>query len=227
MTDPLVPFAGGVWTASAPHSFLGVRLGARMTLVRLPDGGLLVHSPIALTAALRAAIERLGVVRHIVAPNLYHHVYAAEHQAAWPDAMLHAPAGLARKRPDLRIDATLGPRAHADWEGALEPLAIEGSMLDETVLVHRPSRTLVSCDLVEQFSSTDHLPSRMYFQAMGIWKKPGLARALRVVYRDRRAARRSFDALLEHDFERIVLSHGELIEANGREILRDVYAWLR
>jgi hypothetical protein len=186
-----------------------------------------VHSPIALTGDLRAEIERLGTVRHIVAPNLYHHVYAGEAQKAWPDAMLHAPAALARKRPDLRIDATLGPRAHREWEGTLEPLVMEGSALDETVLLHPKTRTLVSCDLVEQFSSTDHLPSRIYFQSMGIWKQPGLARVLRLIYRDRRAARRSFDALLERSFDRIVLSHGDLIEANGREILRDVYSWLR
>ncbi|UJR82131.1 DUF4336 domain-containing protein [Sandaracinus amylolyticus] len=226
-TSPLlVPFAEGIWTARTPHPFLGLQLGTRMTVVRLRDGGLLVHSPIALSPALRAEIEQLGSVEHIVAPNLYHHVFAGELQKAWPDAILHAPARLASKRPDLRIDAPLGSAPHADWAGTLEPLVMRGSMLQETVFVHPSTRTLVSCDLVEQFSSTEHLPSRIYFQTMGIWKKPGLAYVLRLVYRDRRAARHSFDELLERDFDRIVLSHGDLIEANGREILRDAYRWL-
>lgn len=223
----LVPFADGLWVARVPHAFLGIHLGARMTVVRLRDGGLLIHSPIALTPALRAEIERLGAVRHVVAPNLYHHVYAGEHQAAWPDALVHAPARLRAKRKDLRIDAELGARAHADWEGTLDPLPIEGSELAETVLVHAPSRTLVSCDLVERFEQTEHLPSKLYFKAMGIWQKPGLPPILRAVYRDRRAARRSFDALLERDFDRVVISHGEPIESGGREIIRDVYRWLR
>ncbi|AKF05243.1 DUF4336 domain-containing protein [Sandaracinus amylolyticus] len=227
MTTHLVPFADGIWTVSSPLTFLGLHLGTRMTVVRLRSGGLLVHSPIALSPALRAEIDRLGRVEHIVAPNLYHHLYAAEHQKAWPEAILHAPARLASKRSDLRIDAPLGSAPHADWEGTLEPVVMKGSMLEETVLVHPSTGTLVSCDLVEQFSKADHLPSRIYFQTMGIWKKPGLAYALRLLYRDRRAARRSFDELLERDFDRIVLSHGDLIEASGREILRDAYRWLK
>lgn len=224
----LEPIAEGLWAARAPaHTFMGLRIGARMTVVRLGGGALLVHSPIALTPALRRAIEALGAVRHVFAPNLYHHVYAGEHQRAWPDAKLHAPRGLERKRKDLRIDAVHGEGAPpADWEGVLEPIAIEGSELRETVLVHAPTRTLVSCDLIEQFSSMDHAPTRLYLKAMGIWQKPGLPPILRAVYRDRRAARRSIDALLERDFERVVLAHGDLVDAGGRDVIRRVYAWL-
>jgi len=44
--------------------------------------------------------------------------------------------------------------------------------------------------------------------------------------RDRAAARRQVDRMLAWDIERIVLAHGDLVERNGREVLREAYAWL-
>src|SRR4029434_6688512 len=100
----LTPFAEGVWVDSAPVRILGMPLTATMTVLRLSDGSLLVHSPVALTPERRAAIEALGPVAHLYAPNLYHHLEIGAWASAFPTARLHAPAGLRRKRPDLRID---------------------------------------------------------------------------------------------------------------------------
>jgi hypothetical protein len=45
-------------------------------------------------------------------------------------------------------------------EGHRRRLPIAGSMLGETVLLHRPTGTLVSADLVENFSSMEHAITR-------------------------------------------------------------------
>jgi hypothetical protein len=42
---PLIPFAEGVWVDTAPVRFLGMRLTATMTVLRLSDGTLLLYSP--------------------------------------------------------------------------------------------------------------------------------------------------------------------------------------
>lgn len=42
----------GLWTFHQPLSVLGAEIGTRMTVIRLENGGLLVHSPIRLTADL-------------------------------------------------------------------------------------------------------------------------------------------------------------------------------
>jgi hypothetical protein len=223
----LTPYGEGLWIARQPHRFLGLELGARMTVVQLRGGALLVHSPIALGPALRSAIEALGTVQHVVAPNLYHHVYAGEHQKAWPDAMLHAPEGLAKKRPDLRIDRTLGAPAHEDWRGILEPLPVEGSELRETVFHHAPARAIVSCDLTERFLENDSLPTRLYLKSMGVWQKPGIPAILRVIIRDKKAMRRSIDAILERDFDRVIFSHGEPFETGAKDVVRSSYDFLR
>lgn len=104
-------------------------------MLRLPDGTLLIHSPVAMTGALRDAVDALGAVAHFVSPNLYHHVYAGAWKAAYPHAKLHGPARLARKRRDLRFDAELSARADPAWGGALVPVPIDGCALHETVFV--------------------------------------------------------------------------------------------
>lgn len=218
----------GLWSLATPHTFLGLRIGTRMTVVRLRDGSLLLHSPVKGDPETQAAVDALGRVSHIVAPNLYHHVYAGDWASAHPKATLHAPAGLREKRPDLRVDATLdASRPHADWEGALVPHAIDGTILRETVFVHPATRTVVSADLTENFDTSDHWLTRQYLKATGIHGKVGLASQLHLLFRDKKAARRSIDGLLEHDFDRVIVSHGRVVARDGREAVRRTYeGWL-
>ncbi|HEY8376908.1 MAG TPA: DUF4336 domain-containing protein, partial [Nannocystis sp.] len=63
-----------LWTAARPFSLMGLRLGNRTTVVRLRSGGLLVHAPVAPTPELRAALDALGPVEFVVAPNAMHHL---------------------------------------------------------------------------------------------------------------------------------------------------------
>ncbi|AXQ29546.1 DUF4336 domain-containing protein [Solimonas sp. K1W22B-7] len=222
----LTPVAEGIWCRSAPQNFFGFHVGTRMTVVRLTSGGLLLHSPVSITPELRAAIDELGPVRHIVCPNLFHHLYAGEALAAWPQAVLHGPEKLQRKRGDLKFGATLTERPHPDWGGDFELVTIEGCLLGETAFYHRPTRSLIACDLVENFAHSDHLPTRWYLRLGGILGEVGWHRMLRLVYVNRRKARASFDRILQWPFERLVLAHGDVLEDDAREKLRKAMNWL-
>jgi hypothetical protein len=215
-----------LWVAAAPLSFLGLHLGTRMTVVRLAGGELWVHSPIATTPEMRAAVDALGPVRHIVAPSLFHHLYAGQWQTAYPDAALYGPAALARKRKDLKLTSPLEEAARAPWAGELVPLHIDGCQLDETVFVHHATRTLIASDITENFTTSPHWPTRLYLKMSGVHGKVGWSRLLRFVYRDRAAARRSVDALIEHDFDRVVIAHGDVIPAGGKDALRTTFEFL-
>ena len=47
-----------------------------MAVIRLADGGLLIHSPARLSSELRAALDRLGEVRFVVPTSELHgHLY--------------------------------------------------------------------------------------------------------------------------------------------------------
>ena len=96
----LEEFAADVFVAAAPVRFAGIEMGTRMAVLRT-GAGLLVHSPIAPGGGLAEAVAALGPVRWIVAPNRFHHLWAGEFAAAFPEAELFLAPGLAAKRPDL------------------------------------------------------------------------------------------------------------------------------
>jgi hypothetical protein len=216
----------GLWVAGAPLVYMGMHMGTRMTVVRLDGGDLWVHSPLEPTPELRDAVDALGPVRHIVAPSCYHHLYAGDWTARYPDASLWGPAALAKKRKDLTLGSTLEQAASAPWAQELSPVHIDGCMLDETVFVHRATRTVVSSDLTENFATSPHWLTRMYLKASGIHGKIGWGRFLRVVYRDRAAARRSVDSLLAMEFDRVVIAHGDIIPTGGKDAVRSTFEFL-
>ena len=218
--------ADGVWVAWAPQSFYGLKFGARMTVVRLGDGSLFLHSPIAIDDALKSEIDALGNVGHIVAPNLFHHVHAGSAVERYPGAKLHIAPGLAKKRPDLAGGTVLSATQDPSWRGEIEAMPIEGTVLHETAFVHHPTGTLICSDLIENFNTSDDWLTRTYLKLSGIYGKPGLSRALRIAFRDKKAARRSIDAILERAFDRISLAHGETITHGGKEAVRGSYTWL-
>ena len=222
----LIAVADGLWTCAAPHTLYGMRLGTRMTVVRLPAGNLLVHSPIAMTPQIEAAIRSIGPVGHIVCPNLWHHMFAAQAAEMFPQARIHAPAALRKKRPDLKIDADLGPVADPAWGDCLAPFPIRGTRLMETVLFHEASATLIAADLVENFVACEHLPTNLYLRIGGLLGRPGWHRLLRFFYFDHRLARADLNRILALPFERLIIAHGEVIEHGAREAVRAGLAWV-
>jgi hypothetical protein len=223
----MTPFVEGVWVDTAPVSILGMRLSSTMAVLRLADSTLLVYSPVALTPERRAAVEALGSVAHLYAPNTFHHLWLADWAAAFPSARVHAPAGLGRKRPDLRIDRIHASVPEPTFEGVIDEIRIEGFRLEECVLVHRPARTAVLADLVHNIGRPDGAWTKFYTRAMGFHDRVALSRMIRWTgFSDRAAARRSLDELLSRPFDRVVVGHGTPIEHGGKEAIASAFSWL-
>lgn len=110
-----------LWIVDHPQRMPGGwRMDTRMSVLRLPDGALWLHSVVPIDDALAAQLDALGPVRHLVAPNLLHHLYLGPAQQRWPEAHTWAPPGLSDKRPELRIDHQLAGRAPPSWGGVIE-----------------------------------------------------------------------------------------------------------
>ena len=98
MVTRLQPLGEDIWIVTAQGSMPGgVRLPLRMTVVRLPDGDLWLHSAVPIDDALQAELAALGEVAHVVVPNLFHNLSAATAMGQFPAAQLHAPTGLRAK----------------------------------------------------------------------------------------------------------------------------------
>lgn len=202
-----------------------MEVGSRMTVVRLASGYLLVHSPIRPTDAIREELSRLGEVRFIIAPNKYHHLYAGEFAAAFPDARLYVAPGLAEKRKDLRFHGTLSDEPEAFWEDSLKQHLFQGiPAVNEVVFFHPASRTVIFTDLVFNFSS-DLTPGQKLFALLdGVYEKTAVSRLTRyILLGDRKKARLSADKILEWDFDRVVLAHKDVVHEGGYEAVKKAF----
>lgn len=205
-----------------------MRLTATMAVLELGEGNLLLYSPLELTPERRASVEKLGVVTHLYAPNTFHHLWIGAWAAAFPAAKLHAPAGLSKKRGDLRIDRVHATAPEPAFAGVIDEHRIEGFALEESVLVHRSSGTLVVADLVHNVGRPAGAWTKTYTKMMGFYDRVALSRVIRWTgFPDRAAARRSLDELLGQPFDRMVVGHGDPIHGGAHEALAGAFAWLR
>ena len=218
----------GLWVAEQAQRFFGMEVGTRMTVVRLSDGGLFVHSPIRLTDGLRRELEGLGEVRFLIAPNKLHHLYIGDYRAAYPEARMFAAPGLDRKRRDLRFDGLLSGGAEMPWAGQIDQLLFPGEpILNEVVFCDRRNCTLIVTDIVFNIQRSDSTFTRISLKLDGAWRKFGPSRLMRLLMlRYRRDARRAIDRIIEWDFDRVVLTHGDILERGGKEAMRRAFAFL-
>lgn len=229
MSGPLRALAPDLWVAERSFRNGPFDVGTRMAVVRLRDGGLFLHSVVRLDRELRAGLDALGPVRAIVAPNRHHHLFAADYPAGYPDARLYAAPGLPRKRPDLKFAAELGDDAPELWRGDLQQLVFRGAdFLGEVVFFHPASRTLLLTDLAFNIAAgSGGGATRLFFRAIGAEGRFGPHRLARWFFiRDRAAARDSIQAILRWDFDRVVVTHGDVLEHGGRDALRAAFAYL-
>jgi hypothetical protein len=226
-STPLMSFGEGIWLGTTPVSFLGLRLSVTMTVLRLDSNDLLVSSPIGLTPELRDAVLGLGSVAHLYAPNLFHHQWLAEWANAFPSARVHAPAGLEKKQPSLRVDRVHGSLPEPAFAGVVDELPINGFRLRETALLYRPAQTLVVADLVHNIGRPTHAWTATYTRGMGFYDRVALSRMLRWTAFDApKAARQSIDSMLGHSFDRVVVGHGEPLTTGGHDAIATAYDWL-
>ena len=224
----LAQFTEDVWLASEPVRIVGMKLAATMTVVRLPGSGLLLHSPVAMTNERRKRVESLGTVTHLYAPNTFHHVWMGEWARAFPGACLHAPAAIRKKRPDLRVDRAHDVEPLGELGASFDEVHIAGLALEETVLVHRPSRTLIVADLVHNVGRPADRWTAVYTKAMGFYDRVAISRMLRwTAFTHVVDARESLDRLASLDFGRMVVGHGTPCEHHAREALLGAYEWMR
>jgi hypothetical protein len=226
--DFLSALAPDLWVATRPQRFFGLEVGARMSVIRLHDGSLLLHSPLRLDDGLRAELDALGPVRFAIAPNRVHHLYAGKVARHYPDVRLWVGPGVPEKRPDLAFEAVLGDEAPPEWRGQLDQVFFAGRPYEnEVVFFHRESRTLILCDLAFNFSARFPWPTRVVARVLGNHEHFGPSRFDPWLIRDRAAARASLEKILRWDFDRVIVAHGEVLETGGHAALAEGYAWLR
>lgn len=208
----LTALAPNIWFATYAFKANGLPLTTRMTVVRLPRGHLWLHSPIPIAPKLKVALDALGEVRHIVAPSKTHHLFAADCAAMFPQAQLWGAPGLRKKRPDLTQLQDLPAPDAGPWCPELDHLLFEGIPLaNETDWFHAPSGTLILTDLCQWMQGDLPLATVLYAKLTGVRARLNVPRTVRLLVRDKPAARASAARLLRWPIQRVVVAHNAVI----------------
>ncbi|WP_410217616.1 DUF4336 domain-containing protein [Paracoccus sp. (in: a-proteobacteria)] len=234
--DSLKPVVNDVWIVdSGPHTALGmIPLPVRMTVIRLQDGSLLLHSPTRFTRALHDQLLELGPIGHLVAPNTAHWTMLKEWQAHAPEAIAWGAPGLRERaqvqRSGVTIDRDLLGNLAEGWPGEISQVDVPGiGGFQEICLFHTPSRTLVLTDLIQNLDKAK-LPAPLRpFLALAENGAPDgrTPRYLRaVVKRKGDAAREAGRQLVALDPQRVIFAHGDWYERNGADRLERALRWL-
>ena len=228
----LTTIAPNLWTATHPLRFLGLEVGSRMIVVRLPSQDLVLISPIEMNDDVHQTLDQIGSVRHIIAPNLFHHLFIGSAKAHYPEANVWGVPGLPEKRPDLTFDRLF--ETPDNFEHTLDYCPFEGfksilprgiKPVHETVFCHRPSRTLIITDIAFNFDQTNSLGTRLAARVLGPYKTLQPSRLEKWGSCDKATVATSVQQVLRWDFDRVIPGHGSIVETDGKAQFKHGYEW--
>lgn len=220
-----------LWVAVQPLKYLGLEVGTRMTVVGLSDGTLAVISPIKITTEVKRELDTIGTVAHIIAPNLYHYLYAGECKSLYPKATFWGTIGLQEKQPELTVDKVIQPDKSELWRelagiffNGFKTLGPNGfDTLNEWVFLHLDSRTLILTDTAFHYDGSFPWVKQLVARVLGCYDALTPSVLEKIATTDKKTIRKSVDAVLQWDFDRVVMAHGSVIETDGKEMFKHGY----
>ena len=223
--------SGNIWLLEYPVRFGGMDLFGRTTIIRLENGDLIVHDPCKIDDSTKAKIDELGIVKYIIAPGSYHHLFVADFQKKYPNAETFLCPGLERKRPDIKFEWVLGNKPDHRWEDEIDQVLVQGTKhIWEVAFFHKSSRTLILVDLLENigddYGHEAGLLLRFWWKGIfRMWNNPKAAPEYQMDWGNREIVKISLNKILSWDARRVIIAHGENIEEHVRETL--ARAWER
>jgi hypothetical protein len=231
------PVAPDIGIVDGPFEYLtvgGIRLPlpftTRMTVVRLSNGDLFLHSPVKFNERLAKELHGLGTVRHLVSPNQFHYAHIGEWARAFPETISWASPRV-RQRASARhvdIDFTrdLDASAPEEWRGEIDQLLFPGGYFKEFIFFHKTSRTLILTDTIINIE-LDKIsePWRTVTKLSGMYHPSGqIFFGLRLpLLFQRRKAKAAIQKIHSWQPQRILLSHGRCVDADADEVMRRMF----
>lgn len=219
---PLEKHTDTLWTVQGELPD-GGPLKRRMSLVKLADGRLLIHSAIALELAAMADIEAWGVPAFLLVPSGRHRLDAAAYKARYPHLKVVCPTACrAQVEKVVPVDGGLD-LVPADPQLRIDPLV--GCKSGEAVLVVRNGKQthLVFNDAI---FNVPHQPGfgGLILRLLGSSGKARVTRIFRLFeVTDAAAFGDQLQSLVyEPGLTRIIVSHGNIIDTDPAGTLRRI-----
>jgi hypothetical protein len=204
---PIERLADNLWWVQG--SLRGMSLKRAMTVAKLGDGRLVIHSGIALEPAALQQLDAWGTPAFLLVPNAYHRLDAPAYKQRYPQLKVLAPKGSRAKIEQvIAVDGSYEDFP-ADPDVRLEPLHgvkdVEGALL-----VRSPDGlTVVLNDLVFNMDKKQDFLGWLFTTLLGSAPGPRISRLSKLMLI---ADKRAFRADLERyaalpDLTRLIVAH--------------------
>ncbi|MFW5739722.1 MAG: hypothetical protein ACOC1F_05090 [Myxococcota bacterium] len=218
---PIEKLHDRLWRVEGEIPNMGLR--RVMTIARMDDDRLVIHSAIALDDASMKEIEAWGDPSYLVVPNGWHRLDAPAFKERYPSIRVICPRG-SRKAVEkvVAVDGSyddLPSDLHVSLEHAPGTKDGEGVML----VRGEGGTTLVFNDLIFNLPHGRGLAG-LVFRVIGSTGGPRVTRVGKwFVVKDRKALRVYLEKLAsQQEIERIIMSHGAPITVDPAGVLRSI-----
>eukprot|EP01097_Dermamoeba_algensis_P007208 TRINITY_DN4520_c1_g1_i1.p1 TRINITY_DN4520_c1_g1~~TRINITY_DN4520_c1_g1_i1.p1 ORF type:complete len:262 (+),score=42.73 TRINITY_DN4520_c1_g1_i1:1-786(+) len=223
----LVQHAPGVFYAdSSIKLFRYFNVPIRMSVVRLKNNDLWLHSPFHPAKSPLDEITQLGQVKNLVAPNLHHHLWAPKWKSQFPEAKLYGAPGLLKKKKDVQFDITFpvgsqGVTANKEdfpWIDEIDFIHVDGfPALSEVAFFHKTSKTLLLTDLAFNVKKDNlPLPLQLYL-SLFLHREVSMTYPFKLTSYNKKKLKDNLDQLMSWDFQSIIMAHGEVVTSDAKD----------
>lgn len=231
------PVAPEIGIIDGPFEYLtvaGIKLPlpftTRMTVVRLSNGDLFLHSPIKFDGRLAEDLRGFGRVRHLVSPNQFHYAHIGEWARAFPEAITWASPGVRRRararHADIDFTRDLEVDAPEEWRREIDQTLFPGGYFKEFIFFHKASKTLILTDTIINLELEKTAePWRTAAKLTGMYHPYGqIFFGMRLpLLLQRRKAKAALARIRSWQPQRILLSHGRCFDAHADEVIRRIF----
>ncbi|MBN8616230.1 MAG: hypothetical protein J0L92_36910 [Deltaproteobacteria bacterium] len=159
-------------------------------------------------------------------PNCFHPLGARATAARSPSAKVVGPASV--RDPQLSLHMAFQDAGFRSATKELDVLPVEGcSFLDETVLFHRPTGSLIRADLVIRACPRDHFTWRWAARLTGCWETVRPPPDVKSATKPNDATARSIDRMAALPLTRILVAHADPIDDSPSDTLLEAWRFVR
>ena len=201
-----------------------------MTIARRENGGLVLHSPIALRAAVLAELEAWGTPEVLVVPSAYHRLDAPAYKKRYPALRVYAPrAAIGKVRDVVSVDGS-----YEDYpaDAVVELRALPGVADREGVMLvrHEGRLSLVLNDVVMNMDRKRDVLGFLFTTILGSAPGPRISRLSKLaLVADRGALRVELQRLARlPELENLIVAHEKIARGNvaARDALEKAASFL-
>lgn len=211
-----------IWVAETEFKLFGADFGNRMTVIRLSNGRLLLHSPLKISDGLLDSVRGLGKVDFIVTPNNFHGLFVEEWRREFPEAKYFTAKEVKENgNSPFPLSSLRNEVSGSD----IEVIKIKGApKVNEYAFIHKESKTLILTDMAFNIAANVSFWSKVFFKLNGAFDKFGPSRLMKTMISDPEALNSSIEVILAFDIHRIIVSHGNILESNARATLKEAFS---